>query len=65
MICGKCDQSIQAGEKYTVYQVDGASGGGATVYWHDVCPDPYDRRTTSSYLAHFMGNSDPRRAPRA
>ena len=37
-ICGRCDQSIRDGEKYTTHPVPGATYGGGTVYLHvDPC----------------------------
>ncbi|MFI1287471.1 hypothetical protein ACH4VM_02985 [Streptomyces sp. NPDC020792] len=32
MICGRCDQPIRDGEPYTAYDIEAASGPGATVY---------------------------------
>lgn len=33
-ICGRCDQTIQDGEKYTEHINPGASGAGGTEYRH-------------------------------
>lgn len=43
-ICGRCDLSIRPGEPHTKHEIHSASGGGHTVYWHEKCPKPGDRR---------------------
>lgn len=40
-ICGRCDQPIRQGQKYTEHHIDSASGPGATVYRHvKLCQRP-------------------------
>ncbi|MGW7363609.1 hypothetical protein ACWGI8_09305 [Streptomyces sp. NPDC054841] len=42
MICVECQQAIQPGEKYAAHDIHSASGAGATVYRHVVCPPRRD-----------------------
>lgn len=46
MICGRCDQPIRDGEKYTKHDIPGASNGGDIVYWHVLLCKPVPIQTT-------------------
>ncbi|MGW1796966.1 hypothetical protein ACWCQN_13365 [Streptomyces sp. NPDC001984] len=37
MICARCDEPIEDGQKYVRRDIESASGPGATVYLHDWC----------------------------
>lgn len=43
MICGRCHQPILSGQDYDVIDKPSASGGGATLRLHKICP-PKPRR---------------------
>lgn len=51
-ICGRCDEAIRDGERYTKHPIAGSSYGGDTVYRHvDECK-PVPIQTTQDSLYH-------------
>lgn len=46
MICGRCDEPIRDGEKYTTYDVIPPTGPGMVVHWHAAWCKPVPIQTT-------------------
>ncbi|MFC5800086.1 hypothetical protein [Streptomyces formicae] len=38
MICTRCQQAIRPGDAYRTFDIDSASGAGATIHQHVKCP---------------------------
>jgi len=50
--CGRCDQPIRDGEKYTAHDMPSSSGAGITIYRHvDLCKK-VPTQTTQVSLRH-------------
>lgn len=58
-ICGRCDEAIQPGQKYTSYSVPAASGAGATVYRHDQPCKPVPTQTSPIELPVSANGTTP------
>ena len=51
-ICGRCDQSIRDGEKYTTHPIAGSSYGGDVVYRHVNDCQQVPTQTTQNSVYH-------------
>lgn len=52
MICGRCDQPILKGKRYTEHSNPGASGAGGTVYRHVELCKRAPIQTTQASIRH-------------
>ncbi|MEU9894219.1 hypothetical protein ACIBCS_27700 [Streptomyces phaeochromogenes] len=50
--CGRCDQPIREGERYTKHPIAGSSYGGDTVYRHVAECTPVPIQTTQDSVYH-------------